>query len=69
MWKYAINSNTSTIIINSFNNWIDGSQIEPPSNRNGIELNENTWFNGEQDPNAYLTITQSFSKNFKSFCI
>ncbi|MGC8717741.1 MAG: glycoside hydrolase family 99-like domain-containing protein [bacterium] len=49
LWKYAINSNPNWIIITSFNEWHEGSEIEP----------------SEEYGDTYINLTKEYSLKFK----
>ncbi|MGC8890962.1 MAG: glycoside hydrolase family 99-like domain-containing protein, partial [bacterium] len=49
LWKFAINSNPNWIIITSFNEWHEGSEIEP----------------SEEYGDTYINLTKEYSLKFK----
>lgn len=63
MFESALSSNPDVIGITSFNEWHEGTQIEPsiPKSINGYEYNDF----GDLEPDHYLKMTKEFSKEFK----
>ena len=57
MWNAAINSHIRIVIINSFNNWIEATNIEPALDRNGYEFNLDSWDSTNKNSNFYLEKT------------
>lgn len=66
MWKKAVQVDPDIIIINSFNNWIEGTQIEPAINRTGYEFNKDYWSN-DNDSGLYMRKTSDWSKEFHDY--
>lgn len=62
LFTQAINSGARIILINSFNDWAHGTQIENIVERDDYMPNENTWGG---PPNYYLELTKSLIKDFK----
>ncbi|KAH0787091.1 glycoprotein endo-alpha-1,2-mannosidase-like [Histomonas meleagridis] len=64
MWNAAIETSPKVIIVNSFNNWMEGTQIETAINKKGFEFNERNWCqNG--DANEYIERTKKWVKKYK----
>ncbi|OHT01826.1 glycoprotein endo-alpha-1,2-mannosidase [Tritrichomonas foetus] len=57
-WKAALDSGANIILINSFNNWLDGTVIEPVLNNANYQLDENIW--AENDPEYFLHATEKW---------
>ena len=66
MWQSANNNHQNIILINSFNSWAEGTQIEPAINKNGFEFNEERWTNKNGKSNDFLEITLRWVKLFKN---
>jgi len=66
MWKNAISLNPRIVIINSFNNWKDGTSIEPAINRTGYMMDQSNWAN-ITNPSYYLHLTKKCIRQFLSF--
>ena len=64
MWNFAIKSNSNIIIINSFNNWFDGSMIEPAISRENYKFSEETWTNNLGNSNDFLEKTKYWINQF-----
>ncbi|EAY02934.1 glycoprotein endo-alpha-1,2-mannosidase, putative [Trichomonas vaginalis G3] len=62
-WEDAIRVKADTIIINSFNNWVDNSHIEPAVNRSGFEFSHRSWAEAN-NPDLYLEITRNYSVKY-----
>ena len=67
MWNAAINSHIRIVIINSFNNWIEATNIEPALDRNGYEFNLDSWHSTNKNPNFYLEKTLEWTNKFHGF--
>lgn len=67
MWQNAIKAKSDTIIINSFNNWVDNSQIEPSVDRPDYRHNAGNWADPKvDDPYFYIHLTKKFVDEYKS---
>ena len=61
-WKQAFKTEADFILINSFNNWFDGTVIEPVSNTKNFPLNNDIW--AGDNPNIFLDITKEWVDKF-----
>ena len=70
MWNNAIDSRSNFILIDSFNDWIKGTMIEPSENKTFYNYDYNTWCNEDADYlcdyNFYLEITKQQILEFKN---
>ena len=66
MWEVALKVKTDVIAIASFNSWKEASNIEPPIDRDGYRLNDDTWDNSS-DPEFYLKRTKYWIDHYKGF--
>ena len=66
MWKSAIDAQSDIIVINSFNGWLDSTEIEPAFSRPGYEFNENIWSGPQGKPNDYLISTKKWIGIYKA---
>jgi len=64
-WKHAAIHNPKIIFLNSFNNWIESTNIEPAINHDSKPLNNETW-SDNQDPLFYIQLTRRYSDLFKA---
>ena len=58
-WKKAIDSHPEAILINSFNNWHDGTSIEPISIDPNYPIDNNIW--AGNDSNVFMTLTKKWA--------
>lgn len=65
MWENAIKTNRSVVIINSFNDWYNGSEIEPALSKPGYEFNEDNWISPTASGSDFLRLTKEYVLNFK----
>ena len=66
MWNLIFNLNISITIINSFNNWLESTSIEPSINRNDFLHNDETWSINKSNSNFYLDLTKQFINLYKN---
>ena len=60
MWQAAMNADAGAVLINSFNDWITGTQIEPASN----EVDGTYSSYAPQEPDFYIQETAKHAKAF-----
>ena len=65
MFTEAINSNDGIIIINSYNDWIEGTNIEEAVEYKGFKYNDDLWTGEKGTSTDFLTMTKAFIKQFK----
>lgn len=65
MWKSAIESNSPMVLINSFNNWIQGTMIEPAIEQGKLKYNVNVWGDKNSNSFKYIIQTKDLIKSFK----
>lgn len=63
IFQTATDSNARIIIIESFNNWVDGTQIENAVDCDGHKLTFDNW---GTEPDQYMKLTQKLIKDFKA---
>jgi glycoprotein endo-alpha-1,2-mannosidase len=63
MWKRAIETGADIVLVNSFNNWLDGTAIEPVSNSVKFPLNEDIWVG--TDPEYFIKKTKQWTDRFR----
>lgn len=65
MFQYALRNNDGLVIINSFNNWLEGTNIEPVVEY-GLEFKygEKTWM--DKDPYSFIKLTRKYAEIFHS---
>jgi glycoprotein endo-alpha-1,2-mannosidase len=61
-WKAAIRANASIVFVNSFNNWEEGTVIEPVGQ---MGLNADTWCDSDLSGDYYLNTTRHWVSIFK----
>src|SRR5207237_191656 len=62
MWKAAIKANADAVTITSFNEWHEGTQIEPAARRAGYLSYDGAWgLTGKAAASAYLDRTLRWS--------
>ena len=64
MWKAAIDADIDIVIINSFNGWDEGTNIEPANHRKGYEFNDDSWHSSLHDSDFYLSKTAEWVDKF-----
>jgi glycoprotein endo-alpha-1,2-mannosidase len=64
MWEAVIASGADTVLINSFNNWSQGTVIEPVSHNMKFPLNEDIWVG--TDANYFLKKTREWIDRYRS---
>lgn len=64
MWEHAISINSDIVMINSFNNWYDGTVIEPISLNPKFPLNSNIW--AGSDSYYFIKETAKYISKFKN---
>jgi hypothetical protein len=64
MWAAAVDSGADVVLVNSFNNWFEGTVIEPVSNNMKFPLNENIWVG--TDPHYFIRMTREWSERFRA---
>ena len=64
MWESAITSNNGIVVINSYNNWLDGTNIEPAVNKEGYEFDDEHWSGKKGGPDDFLEMTKEYIKKF-----
>jgi hypothetical protein len=62
-WTRAIETESNVILINSFNNWIEGTAIEPVSSNVKFPLNDKIWVG--TDPQYFVRRTKAWSDRLK----
>lgn len=62
-WKYALDSSSKIILINSFNNWFYGTVIEPVENSVKFSLNNDIW--AGNDSFYFLQQTKKWIQQFQ----
>lgn len=68
MWNAALAAEPNIIIINSFNDWHRGTNIEPSMSVAGYEHTDDSWTTeevGDDDGRFYVRLTQQFVDAFK----
>ena len=63
-WEKAINTNSAIVLINSFNGWHEGTNIEPAMSTSGHKLDDDNW-SGENSV-AFIQITNKWSTKLKA---
>jgi hypothetical protein len=63
-WTAAIDVAPPIVMVNSFNQWVDGSVIEPVVDRENYTLMEHMWCG--TDPSFFLDRTDFWAKQFKA---
>ena len=66
MWRNAIDAKPDAVIINSFNGWLDATEIEPAISRPGYEFNKDRWSGEDGKPEDYLIATKKWIDQYKS---
>jgi glycoprotein endo-alpha-1,2-mannosidase len=67
MWRAAIAANADQVTVTSFNEWHEGTQIEPAARRAGYLSYDGAWgLRGAAARTAYLTRTAYWSALFRS---
>jgi glycoprotein endo-alpha-1,2-mannosidase len=67
LWRAALAANADGVTITSFNEWGEGTQIEPAAAMNGYLSYNGSWgLQGTAAENAYLTRTAYWTSRFKS---
>jgi glycoprotein endo-alpha-1,2-mannosidase len=67
MWRAAIRAKPDVITITSYNEWHEGTQIEPAGSRSGYESYDGAWgLRGERASRAYLGRTAYWSDVFRT---
>jgi hypothetical protein len=64
MWEAAIASGADVVLINSFNNWSQGTAIEPVVHNKKFLLNENIWVG--TDANYFLKKTREWTERYRA---
>jgi hypothetical protein len=64
-WANALRTTAAAVLINSFNNFLDGTQIEPSAPLDDEHREEFRQFWGSDLPNFYLDLTLKFAQEFK----
>ena len=67
MFEAAININPSYIVINSFNNWFEATNIEPAIDKNGYQFCDELWGGIGSDSNFFMRKTKEWIDKFKGF--
>lgn len=62
-WREALEVNPEIILINSFNGWREGTNIEPPISQTNFTLDMSNWCGNK--PNHYLDSTKKWIETFK----
>jgi glycoprotein endo-alpha-1,2-mannosidase len=62
-WSAALATNVTTVMINSFNGWADGTAIEPVVERVNYTLTNDVWCG--DDPEVFLARTTAWVKHFR----
>jgi hypothetical protein len=63
MWQGAINAGADFVTITSYNEWHEGTQIEPARSRQGYDTYDGAWgLSGARASRAYLDRTASWAK-------
>ena len=63
-WESSLKNNDGIIIINSYNNWQELTNIEPAIYRQNYEFTNNTWSGSDGHSDDFLTITKQYISNF-----
>lgn len=64
MWDKAISTSSPVVLINSFNNWVQGTSIEPVVNHPKFPLNADIWGPSNQ-PEFFMKKTKHWTKKYK----
>ena len=65
MFSEALNTNDGIIIINSYNDWIEGTNIEPAIEEFGMKYSDSLWTGAKGTPTDFLDLTKAYIKKFK----
>jgi glycoprotein endo-alpha-1,2-mannosidase len=65
-WVSALATEPDIILINSFNDWPEGSAIEPAVEKPGFPLTDHIWCGATPDANYYLERTREWVEKFKA---
>jgi glycosyl hydrolase family 99 len=66
MWKGAMHSNADLVTVTSYNEWQEGTQIEPARSQSGRPGYEGAWgTSGLAAQRAYLTATAGWAERFR----
>jgi glycoprotein endo-alpha-1,2-mannosidase len=66
LWKAAIMADPAVVIINSFNNWYEGTGIEPSLNIDRFHWEASNWV-ASGTPTSFLEMTKVWSEEFKNY--
>ena len=65
MWNKSIDIEPTSIIINSFNDWLEGTSIEPVVSRKGFELDETNCAGKNADSYSFIDRTKYWINIYK----
>jgi glycoprotein endo-alpha-1,2-mannosidase len=66
MWEYAIEASPSVVTITTFNEWGEGTQIEPVRKVEEIEGYSKEYIDyGDDGPYKYIHLTSVYAENFR----
>ena len=67
LWKSAVDAKPAIIVINSFNDFRQATNIENAIDRKGFEFSDATWSGSDGEPGDFMTITHDWINYFKGF--
>ena len=67
MWEGAVKAKPKTIVINSFNDFREGTNIEQSVERKGFDFTDETWTGVGGNPNDFIDRTREWIGYFKGF--
>lgn len=67
MWKAAVKVKTPYVVINSFNNWLEGTEIEPAIERSEFFFTDVLWAGPESSPTYFIERTKHWIDIYKGF--
>ncbi|OHT09898.1 glycoprotein endo-alpha-1,2-mannosidase [Tritrichomonas foetus] len=67
MWKAAIETRPKFVVINSFNNWMETTAIEPVVEKQGFRFDDNIWSGSGTSGDSFMEMTKKWIDIFKGF--
>jgi hypothetical protein len=65
-WMAAFATDPDIILVNSFNDWPEGSAIEPAIEKPGFPLTDHVWCGATPDADYYLERTREWAAQFRT---